>query len=161
MASSLVRCATSSSSSYGDSPFFAQEARLLQPDGRPATSRLSLVISRARASPSNDSTTRTISHERTAALRIGQPYEHELGPERPDQRVEQCADNLTRLAARPEGRQRHDADQIIQAATQSRDVFRRRSESGVHVTRSGPARPRRCWCVALSQSIREYIPGSS
>ena len=63
---------------------------------------------------------------------------------------------------RPEGRQRHDADQIIQAATQSRDVFRRRSESGVHVTPpSGPARPRRRWCVALSQSIDVCILGSS
>ena len=57
-----------------------------------------------------------------------------------NQRVQQGAAQSGRLAARPEGRQSHDADQIIQTDTQSVDFIGCRFEWCVHVSTAAPMR---------------------
>src|SRR5438132_8781069 len=63
---------------------------------------------------------------RRPPIRIVQPHEYEGEAEHLEQRHDQRADNSRRLAARPEGRKRHDIDQIAQTATESRDILDRR-----------------------------------
>ena len=59
----------------------------------------------------------------------------------PEQRVQQSADNLLRLPARPQGRKCHDADQVAQAAAQSRHFLGWGFERRLHVRPPCDARP--------------------
>ena len=70
--------------------------------------------------------------DRRPAFRIVQPHTHECQPEHAEQRVGERAHDLTRFAARGQGRQRHDAGQIVETVTQPRDFLGRRFVSRVH-----------------------------